>query len=94
MPKLAVHCALFVFLLMFCANVARVQPLPAVRYAVPGEAARGEVISDQGTEIQIKTRPCETNSNVVVFRQPYAKEPAGTIQCGAVRKSLVQVVQR
>jgi hypothetical protein len=94
MPKLMVHYALFVFLLMFFTNVAHVQPLPPLRYAVPGETARGEAIRDQGTEIHIKTRPCQTTSNVVVFRQPYAKEHAGTVQCGAVNKSLVQVVQR
>ena len=79
MPRVIAHFALLASLLVAGINAARVQPLPPVRYALPGEAARGEVREELGTEIYIRTRPCEASSNVVIFCQPYAKEPARMI---------------
>ena len=85
---------LIVVVLLGSINVAQLQPLLPVRVALPNEAARGEIAQERDGEIHVKTSPCAANSNVVIFRQPYTKEPAGKIKCGSETKSLMQVVQR
>jgi hypothetical protein len=93
-PRLLFGLSALALLLVVSIKVAHVQNRPFVRYANPGEAATGEVGRDGGQEIQRNTRPCDANSIIVIFRRPYSSEPAGTIKCGAIEKSLIQVIQQ
>ncbi len=74
--------------------LASLSALAQVRIAAQGEATTGEIVSETPQEIRVNVRPCDGTAVVVVFRQPYTKDPAGTIVCGAVTKPLVQVIQR
>jgi hypothetical protein len=74
--------------------VSQAQSLPPARYATPGGSATGEVVREDGVELQLNVTPCATEKVVVIFRRPYTMDSAGTIQCGGVTKALVQVIQR
>jgi hypothetical protein len=76
------------------AQVAQAQRLPPVRYATPGGAATGELLQEDGDQLQLNVRPCAAERSVMIFRRPYTKDPAGTIRCGGVTKALVQAIQR
>src|SRR5437867_11678550 len=95
MLPLLLHLFLVLSLTTFpsMAQVAQAQRLPPVRYATPGEAVTGEVLTEDGDRLQLNVRPCATERIVVIFRQPYTKDPAGTIQCKGGTRTLVQAIQ-
>jgi hypothetical protein len=62
---------------------------------MPDDVATGEVLKEEGGILQLNTRPCDTDKAVIIFRKPYVKGAAGTINCeGKGVKKLVQVVQK
>lgn len=64
------------------------------RIANPGEAATGEVLKEEGGQIQLNLKPCDREKVVMIFRKPFVKESAGTVNCGGVERKLTQVVQK
>jgi hypothetical protein len=66
----------------------------ADRHATVGQAASGQVISEAGGILRLNTTPCRDTPSVMVFRQPYAKEAAGEVNCKGSRRSLVQVIKK
>jgi hypothetical protein len=62
--------------------------------AKPGDAATGEVLMEKDGRLQLNAKPCDKNKVVVIFRAPYIKEMAGTINCEGDVKKLVHVVQK
>jgi hypothetical protein len=68
--------------------------LALVRNAAPGETATGEVVREEGEQLQLNTTPCNRDRTVVIFRKPYTKESAGTINCKGVVRNLTQAVKR
>ena len=66
----------------------------AERHATAGQAASGQVISESGGTLRLNTTPCRDTPSVMVFRQPYAKEAAGEVNCKGSRRSLVQVIKK
>jgi hypothetical protein len=65
-----------------------------IKRAAAGEVATGEVINNQGDQLQLAVNPCGPNHIVVVFQRPYTVEPAGSVSCNGQQKSLVQVVKQ
>lgn len=63
-------------------------------YATTGQAATGEIISEDGTQLRLNVTPCQAESTVVVFHKPYAKNSRGNTQCNGATKDLVQVLQQ
>jgi hypothetical protein len=61
--------------------------------AKPEETAIGEVLKEEGGQLHLNTRPCDKDKVVIIFRNPYVKESAGTVNCGGIKK-LVQIVQK
>jgi hypothetical protein len=96
MPQLflRIFSVLYLVILPNITHVAQAQPLPPVRYATPGGAATGEVVQEDGNQLQLNVTPCASERVIVIFRRPYTKDPAGAIQCGGVTKVLVQAIQR
>jgi hypothetical protein len=68
--------------------------LPALSFAAAGDAASGEVLSDDGNQLRLNVTPCQSSPSVVVFHKPYVTSAAGTTQCNGVTKNLVQVLQQ
>lgn len=66
----------------------------AERHATAGQAASGQVVSESGGTLRLNTTPCSDTPSVMVFRQPYAMEAAGQVNCKGTRRSLVQVIQK
>jgi len=91
---LRIFFVLYLMIFPSLTHVAQAQSLPPARYATQGGAATGEVVREDGDELQLNVTPCATERVVVIFRKPYTKDPAGTIQCGGVTKALVQAIQR
>jgi hypothetical protein len=91
---LRIFLVLSLIIVLNITHVAQAQRLPAVRYATPGGAATGEVVQENDKYLQLDVRPCAAERVILIFRRPYTKDPAGTIQCGGVTKALVQVIQR
>jgi hypothetical protein len=67
---------------------------PQLKTAVPGENARGVVVSDDGRELRLDATPCREPKTVIVFRQPYSREAAGSVNCGSGDIALVHVIQK
>jgi hypothetical protein len=66
------------------------------RWASQNTVARGEVVLERDGVLKLNITPC-ANANerqVVVFRHPYNRSSAGTIQCGKETKALSQVIQQ
>ena len=79
------------------ASALNAQPKPATvpaSYASAGEAATGEVISDNGDQLRLNVTPCKSAQTVVIFHKPYATSQPSTIQCNGATKTMVQVVQQ
>jgi hypothetical protein len=76
------------------AQVAQERRLLPARYATLGEVVTGEVLTEDDGQLRLNVRPCAAKRIVVIFREPYIKGPAGTIQCSGVTKALVQAIQR
>jgi hypothetical protein len=70
------------------------QGVPLIRYAKLGEAATGEVVEEHAELLRLNVDPCARDRVIVIFRRPFAKDPASTIRCGGSIKRLVQVVQK
>jgi hypothetical protein len=66
----------------------------STRYASTGEAATGEVFSENPDRVELNTTPCKSVKNIVVFRKPYTKDSAGTVSCNGTTRSLFQMIQR
>jgi hypothetical protein len=62
--------------------------------ANPGDTATGEVLKEEGGQLQLNTKPCDREKAVITFRKPYVKESAGTIKCEGVERKLIQVIQK
>lgn len=63
--------------------------------AMPGDVATGEVLMEKDGQLQLNAKPCDRDKDVIIFRKPYVKGAAGTIDCegrGVIK--LVQVVQK
>jgi hypothetical protein len=69
-------------------------PNSPVRYAAPGDASRGEFVSETADELQVNITPCGSNRTIVIFRKPYDKQDAGSVKCGGAEKKLIQAVKR
>jgi hypothetical protein len=66
----------------------------APSYATTGQAATGEIISEDGNQLRLNVTPCQADKTVVVFHKPYAKNSRGSTQCNGATKDLVQVLQQ
>ena len=65
------------------------------QFAKQGDAATGEVLKEESDQLQLNTRPCDKNKDVIIFRKPFVKGAAGTINCeGRGEIKLVQVLQK
>ena len=96
MPQMFLRIFFILFLTVFLslADMAQAQRAPRVRYATTGGAATGEVLQENSGQLQLNVTPCAAEKVLVIFRKPYTKDPAGTIQCKGVTKVLVQAIQR
>lgn len=65
------------------------------QFAKQGDAATGEVLKEESGQLQLNTRPCDRDKDVIIFRKPFVKGAAGTINCeGRGEIKLVQVLQK
>jgi hypothetical protein len=65
------------------------------RIANPGETAIGEVMMEEGGQLQLNTKPCDEQRVVIIFQKPFVTESAGTINCeGRAAKKLVRVLKK
>jgi hypothetical protein len=91
---LYVSLALYLTIFPNLPQVAQAQRLPPVKRAAQGETATGEVVKENGNQLDLNVRPCNTERIIVIFQTPYVKDPVGTIQCQGMTRALVQVIQR
>jgi hypothetical protein len=82
--------------LIILAGDASAQPAKTVppSYALAGQTASGEVISEDGNQLRLNVTPCGSTPTIVVFHQPYASSSRGSTQCNGASKALVQVLQK
>jgi hypothetical protein len=96
MAKLFLHISLVLCMMTFpgLTHLVHAQRLPPARYATPGGSATGEIIQENRDQLQLNVTPCGAGKVVLIFRKPYTKDAAGTIQCEGVTKKVVQAIQR
>ena len=94
LPLLRILLLVYVVAFPSLPQASQEQRWPTPRYATRGGAATGEVLTEDGDQLRLNVSPCSPESKIVIFRRPYSKEPAGTIQCDGVRKALVQAIQK
>lgn len=80
--------------LAWCGLAPRVEGQAVERRATAGQAASGQVVSESGGILRLNTTPCRDTASMIVFKQPYSKDAAGSVNCKGATRALVQVVQR
>jgi hypothetical protein len=88
MSALFLHLILVLYLMV---SPSLAQPR---NYARPGETARGEVVREGSDQLQLNITPCTGNRTVIIFRKPYTRESASTINCKGEKRNLVQAIQK
>ena len=70
--------------------------VPPPREARVGDVATGVVIYEDQDELRLDMRPCsrEPDKQILLFRYPYKKTAAGSVECSSGTYDRVQVVQQ
>ena len=68
-------------------------PQQSTRRATRGDIATGSVLDTPGGELRLNIRPCEAQSFVVVFSQPYSRSTRGQKNCGGRNVTIEQIQQ-
>jgi hypothetical protein len=63
------------------------------RSARPGDIASGSVLNTPAGELYLNIRPCEGESFIVVFHQPYSRSTRGQKNCGGQTVTIEQIQQ-
>ena len=63
------------------------------RTARPGDIATGFVLDTGGAQLRLNIRPCEAQSFVVIFHQPYNRSTRGQKNCAGQNVTIEQIQQ-
>jgi len=63
------------------------------REAKPGDVASGSVVDAPGVQLYLNIRPCEGETFIVVFHQPYSRSTRGQKNCRGQAVTIEQIQQ-